>query len=142
MLGTRVSDLTTDELKTLVREAVEQTLLEFLADPDKGLELRQSMKVALERSIRTVREGGALYSAGDIAKDIGTELVARMTKEELRQMIETSVEYKLIELFGDPDDGLILRESIRKRLSQQIALVARGERGKSLEDVVEELGLN
>jgi len=73
MLGTCVSDLTTDELKTLVREAVEQTLVEFLADPDKGFELRQSMKIALERSIKTVREGSVLYSAEDIAKDLGLE---------------------------------------------------------------------
>jgi len=73
MLGTRVSDLTTDELKTLVREAVEQTLVEFLADPDKGFELRQSMKTALERSIKTVREGSVLYSTEDIAKDLGLE---------------------------------------------------------------------
>lgn len=70
------------------------------------------------------------------------ELVTQMTKDELRQMIETSVEHKLIELFGDPDEGLILRESIRKRLLQQKIAVAQGERGKSLEDVVKELGLN
>ena len=73
MLGTRVSDLTTDELKALVREAMEQTLVEFLADPDKGIELRQSMKTALERSIKTVREGSVLYSAEDIAKDLRLE---------------------------------------------------------------------
>jgi hypothetical protein len=73
MLGTRVSDLTTDELKTLVREAVEQTLVEFLADPDNCLELRQSMRTTLERSMKTVREGSVLYSAEDITKDLGLE---------------------------------------------------------------------
>jgi len=73
MLGTRVSDLTTEELKTLVREAVEQALVDVLADPDKGLELRQSMKIALEHSIRTVREGNVLYSAEEIAQDLGLE---------------------------------------------------------------------
>jgi len=73
MLGTHISDLTVDELKTLVRETVEQTLTELLADPDKGLELRESMKTALERSIRAVREGGATYSADEVAKVVGLD---------------------------------------------------------------------
>ena len=73
MLGTHVSDLTVDELKALVRETIEQTLTEFLADPDKGLALRQGMKTALERSVKAVREGGALYSADEVAKNLGLE---------------------------------------------------------------------
>jgi len=73
MLSTHVSDLTVDELKALVRETVEQTLVEFLADPDKGLVLRQGMKAALERSIKAVREGCALYSADEVAKNLGLE---------------------------------------------------------------------
>jgi hypothetical protein len=73
MLSTHVSDLTVDELKALVRETVEQTLAEFLVDPDKGLPLRQGMKAALERSIKAVREGSPLYSADEVAKDLGLE---------------------------------------------------------------------
>jgi len=73
MLSTRVSDLTVDEFKALMREAVEQTLVEFLADPDKGLELRQSMKTALEHSIKVVREGGVVFSAEEVAKDLKLE---------------------------------------------------------------------
>jgi hypothetical protein len=70
MLRTHVSDLTVDELKALVRETVEETLAEFLADPDKGLALRESMKAALKRSTKAVREGSALYSADEVAKDL------------------------------------------------------------------------
>ena len=73
MLHTRVSDLTVDELKMLVRETVEQTLAEFLVDPDKGLSLRQGIKSALEHSVKAVREGGTLYSASEVAKDLGLE---------------------------------------------------------------------
>ena len=73
MLGTHVSDLTVEELKALVRETMEQTLAEFLADPDKGLAFRQGLKTALERSIKAVREGGALYSADEVAKNLGLE---------------------------------------------------------------------
>jgi len=70
MLNSHVSDLTIDEFKLLIRETVEQTLTEFLTDPDKGLELRKSMKTALERSVKAVREGGAVYSADEIARDL------------------------------------------------------------------------
>ena len=34
------------------------------------------------------------------------ETIARMTKSELKELIETSIEQKLLELLGDPDEGL------------------------------------
>ncbi len=70
-----------------------------------------------------------------------TELVSQMTKEELRLMIDEALERKLIELFGDPDEGLELRETIKERLIRQRDAAARGEIGKDLGDVVKELGL-
>lgn len=73
MLSTHVSDLTVDELKALVRETVEQTLAEFLADPDKSLALCASMEKSLQKSARAVREGAALYSADEVAKDLRLE---------------------------------------------------------------------
>jgi hypothetical protein len=73
MLGTHVSDLTVEELKALMRETIKQTLAEFLTDPDKGLAIRQGMKAALEYSAKAVWEGGALYSADEVAKNLGLE---------------------------------------------------------------------
>lgn len=67
--------------------------------------------------------------------------VAQMTKEELREMIEASVERKLLELLGDPDVGLEVRKSVRTRLLRQRAAVANGERGQTLDDVAGRLGL-
>ncbi|MBI1800323.1 MAG: hypothetical protein HY259_08265 [Chloroflexi bacterium] len=67
--------------------------------------------------------------------------VAEMTKDELREMIEDTLERKLIELLGDPDEGLELRTSVREQLLRQQKLVAHGERGESLDDVVQRLGL-
>jgi hypothetical protein len=64
-----------------------------------------------------------------------------MTKEQLREMIGETVEEKLIELLGDPDDGLAIRSSVRARLLRQRRKVARGDRGEPLEDVVRRLGL-
>lgn len=67
--------------------------------------------------------------------------VAQMTKDELREMIETIVEQKLLELLGDPDEGLSIREAIRERLLRQKEAVATGERGELFEDVIQRLGL-
>ena len=67
--------------------------------------------------------------------------VAQMTKDELREMIETSIEQKLLELLGDPDEGLPIRKSARDRLLRQKQVVSAGERGEPIEDVMRRLGL-
>ena len=67
--------------------------------------------------------------------------VAHMTKDELRQMIEATIEQKLVELLGDADEGLSLRKRVRDRLLRQKHAVAAGERGEPFKDVVERLGL-
>jgi hypothetical protein len=67
--------------------------------------------------------------------------VARMTKDELEEIIGTVVERKLVELFGDPDHGLSLKPSMVNRLRRQKSAVARGERGERLEDVARRLRL-
>lgn len=70
-----------------------------------------------------------------------TTIVAQMTKEELKEMIETIIERKLIEILGDPDEGLEIRKTIRDRLLHQRKSVATGERGQPFEHVVQQLGL-
>ena len=67
--------------------------------------------------------------------------VAQMTADELTEMIGTIVEQKLIELFGDPDEGLIMAKSLRNRLIRQKKATAKGERGELFEDVIMRLGL-
>ena len=67
--------------------------------------------------------------------------VADMTATELRELVSSVVEEKLMELLGDPDDGLVLRESLRKRLLRQKRAVSKGERGESLETAVRRLKL-
>lgn len=70
-----------------------------------------------------------------------TTTLAQMTRIELKEMIETIIEQKLIELLGDPDEGLPIRKSVRDRLLRQKQAVAAGERGEPFEDVVRRLGL-
>ena len=69
------------------------------------------------------------------------QMVSQMTKEELRQIIESSIESKLLEMFGDPDEELVLRDEVRKRLLESKKAVERGERGKPLDEVMKELNL-
>ncbi len=70
------------------------------------------------------------------------ELVSQMTKEDPREMISDVLDEKLMELFGDPDEGLVLRDEIREFLIRQCAAIARGEFGRPLEDVAKELGID
>ena len=62
-------------------------------------------------------------------------------KEMLEDIVEAAVEHKMIELFGDSDDGLIIRQSIRDRSTKQRMEVVKGQMGQNLEDVVQRLGL-
>ncbi len=67
--------------------------------------------------------------------------VAQMTKTELQEMIETTVEQKLLELLGDPDEGLRLKKLVRDRLLKQKQAVAAGERGEPIKEALRRLGL-
>ena len=67
--------------------------------------------------------------------------VAQMTKDELREMIEATIEQKLAELLGDPDEGLPIRKRVHDRLLRQKQAVAAGERGQPFRDVVRRTGL-
>ena len=67
--------------------------------------------------------------------------VAEMTAEELKELVGFAVEQKLVELFGDPDDGLVIREPVRKRLLRQKEAVAHGARGEPFDDIVSRLKL-
>jgi DNA-binding GntR family transcriptional regulator len=71
-----------------------------------------------------------------------TAKVADMTTDELREMIESSVERTLVELLADPDSGLELRPEIAESLRRQEKEYAQGKRGKSLEQVAKRLGLD
>jgi hypothetical protein len=55
-MNTRVAELTVDELKQIIEEAMEQKLEEMLGGPDEGLELREEITVRLRRSLEPVLE--------------------------------------------------------------------------------------
>jgi hypothetical protein len=67
--------------------------------------------------------------------------IAQMSKDELKELIANAVEQKLLELLGDPDEGLELQKSIRERLVKQQKEVAAGVRGERFQDVIQPLSL-
>ena len=67
--------------------------------------------------------------------------IANMTKKEFTEIISQVVEQKLIEILGDPEEGKILKENVRKRLIRQKKSVTAGERGEDIHHVISRLGL-
>ena len=74
-----------------------------------------------------------------------TNTVAQMTKEELREIIESvvesTIEQKLLEILGDPDDDSEIQQTLRDRLLAQKGAVEIGERGQPFEEAIQQLGL-
>jgi hypothetical protein len=81
------------------------------------------------------REGVESFQEDPMAKTL-----ADMTADELRTIIEETIEGKLVELFGDPDEGMEVQSPMRERLLHQREAVVAGDRGEALEDVVRRLG--
>jgi hypothetical protein len=67
--------------------------------------------------------------------------VAELTVDQLKWLIETTVEEKLLEMFGDPDEGLELREEIKARLRRSLEAEQEGTRGIPASEVAAQLGL-
>ena len=67
MSNPKVTDLTVNELKKLIREEVKQTITEMFTDPDDGVELRDEFRSELQRSLAEVEAGGKTRSAQEVA---------------------------------------------------------------------------
>lgn len=63
----KVSDLTLDELRTLVSGIVDDRLRELLGDPDLGMELGEGVRVRLRLSLSTTER----LSGEDVAEKLG-----------------------------------------------------------------------
>jgi hypothetical protein len=68
--------------------------------------------------------------------------VGQLSTDELKEIIGSVVEQKLKEILGDPDEGHELRADVRDRLLRQKKVVAKGERGEALDEVVKRLGIS
>ena len=76
---------------------------------------------------------------------MAAETIDRMTQSEFKEMLETvveaTVERTLLEMLGDPDEGLRIRSNVRDRLLRQRQDVAAGQCGQRFDDVVRQMGL-
>jgi len=73
MVTNRVSDMTVDELRSLIQETMRETLAEMMADPDEGLALQEGIEKALHQSVKAISEGGDTHEAEDVAKKLGLD---------------------------------------------------------------------
>ncbi|MYE87720.1 hypothetical protein F4X33_01835 [Candidatus Poribacteria bacterium] len=71
MTPSKMTDLTIDEFRDLVRAVVIQTLSEMLDDPDEGLELCDDFAKELQDSLNTVKTGGKTVSVQQVAEKLG-----------------------------------------------------------------------
>lgn len=71
MAQQKIADLTTDELRALIREAIIETLCDFVEDPDEGLELREDLALKLEASVKAVEAGQPNIPAEEFARKHG-----------------------------------------------------------------------
>lgn len=67
----QIKDLTTDELKALIRDTISETLQELLDDPDLGKELKEEVKQRLNRSLKQTEAGDRGLSVEEVAKKMG-----------------------------------------------------------------------
>lgn len=66
-----VKDLTLEELKTLIRETVLETLEEFLEDPDEDQEMRPEVKQQLLDSMKRTQAGERGIPVAEVAEKLG-----------------------------------------------------------------------
>jgi hypothetical protein len=52
---------------------VEETLADLLADPDEGLELAEDFKSELRSSLKSIKDGDAVFETEDTAWRLGLE---------------------------------------------------------------------
>ncbi len=69
----QIKDLTTDELKALIRETVREAIEELLPDPDAGLTVKPEFEQSLLaiRQRRQTETEAVILSAAEVARQLG-----------------------------------------------------------------------
>jgi hypothetical protein len=67
--------------------------------------------------------------------------IKELTVEQLQALIEDTIEAKMDEILGDPDEGLELRDEVKAKLRKSLAATERGGKGIPIEEVARKLGL-
>jgi len=67
--------------------------------------------------------------------------VGELSRNELKRLIGEVVEEKLLELLGDPDEGMVLQEEVQARLRRTLEDQRAGKRGVAIREAAARLGL-
>ena len=69
----KIKELTVEEFKDLVQDAIEEKLQELIADPDAGLELREEFKERLRASLAARQPGEKGIPTDEVARRVGLD---------------------------------------------------------------------
>jgi hypothetical protein len=69
----QVKDLTTDELKSLIRETVLEVLEDFLPDPDEGVTVKEELQQGLLEIQKRRQNGNRGISAQEAMSRLGLD---------------------------------------------------------------------
>jgi signal recognition particle GTPase len=69
----KVKELTLEEFKNLVQEAIEEKLEDIIGDPDLGLELREEIKERLRNSLAARQRGEKGIPMDEVARQAGLD---------------------------------------------------------------------
>ena len=67
--------------------------------------------------------------------------VADLTVDEFKDLIKEVVTQTILEILGDPDEGLELRDEIKERLHRSLATTSAGGKTRPAQEVAAKLGL-
>ena len=69
----KVKELTVEEFKILIQEAIQEKLEEITGDPDLGLELREEIKERLRSSLAAMQGGEKGTPVDEVARQAGLD---------------------------------------------------------------------
>jgi CRP-like cAMP-binding protein len=69
----KVKELTVEQFRNLVQEAIEEKLEEIIGDPDLGLELREEIKERLRSSLAAMQGGQKGIPVDEVARQAGLD---------------------------------------------------------------------
>jgi hypothetical protein len=69
----KVKELTVEQFRNLVQEAIEEKLEEIIGDPDLGLELREGIKERLRSSLAAKQGGEKGILVDEVARQAGLD---------------------------------------------------------------------
>jgi len=69
----KIKELTVEEFKDLVQDAIEEKLEELIGDPDTGLEVREEIKERLRNSLAARQRGEKGIPIDEVARRAGLD---------------------------------------------------------------------